>query len=424
MKVGYKKSALGEIPVDWEVVRLGDLASNEKHSFIDGDWIESPFITNSGVRLIQTGNIGIGTFIEKNKKYISEQSFKELRCKEIKEEDVLICRLASPVGRACLLPKLETKNITCVDVTICRPNNNVDRIFLVNYLNYKPTLNRMKNLSGGSTRQRINRTNLGNLKIPIPPLQEQQKIAEILSTVDAKISIIDEQISETQNLKKGLMQSLLSKGIGHTEFKKSALGEIPKSWEVKEINEVTSYVDYRGKTPPKVKEGILLVTAKNIKMGRIDYETSKEYIPKELYDEVMSRGIPKIGDILITTEAPLGNVASVDKENIALAQRVIKYRSNDNILYDNYLKYYMLSPLFQLLLEKESTGSTVKGIKGSRLHKLKVLIPPLKEQQKIASILNSVDEKLGVLSEKKSYYQNLKKGLMQQLLTGLVRVSV
>lgn len=276
----------------------------------------------------------------------------------------------------------------------------------------------------GSTRAKLNKSALESIKIPIPPLKEQQKIAEILSTVDAKISIIDEQISETQNLKKGLMQSLLSKGIGHTEFKKSALGEIPKSWEVKEINEVTSYVDYRGKTPPKVKEGILLVTAKNIKMGRIDYETSKEYIPKELYDEVMSRGIPKIGDILITTEAPLGNVASVDKENIALAQRVIKYRSNDNILYDNYLKYYMLSPLFQLLLEKESTGSTVKGIKGSRLHKLKVLIPPLKEQEKIASILNSVDEKLGVLSEKKSYYQNLKKGLMQQLLTGLVRVSV
>ncbi|ALU75571.1 hypothetical protein AUW17_10020 [Tenacibaculum dicentrarchi] len=414
--------SIKNIPSDWEFVKLSELTivitkgttpTTNGFSYL-----------KNGVNFVKVESIhSNGTFIPSKFAYVGNNCHNSFKRSQLYKDDILFT-IAGALGRSAIVEKNILPANTNQAVAIIRLKNLDNKDYIFHYLRGNSIKKLIERINVSTAQANLSLGQINNFNIPLPPLQEQQKIAEILSTVDAKISIIDEQISETQNLKKGLMQSLLSKGIGHTEFKKSALGEIPKSWEVKEINEVTSYVDYRGKTPPKVKEGILLVTAKNIKMGRIDYETSKEYIPKELYDEVMSRGIPKIGDILITTEAPLGNVASVDKENIALAQRVIKYRSNDNILYDNYLKYYMLSPLFQLLLEKESTGSTVKGIKGSRLHKLKVLIPPLKEQEKIASILNSVDEKLGVLSEKKSYYQNLKKGLMQQLLTGLVRVSV
>lgn len=278
--------------------------------------------------------------------------------------------------------------------------------------------------AAGSTVQNLNIKLVETVKVLIPPLPEQQKIADILSTVDHKIEVVEKQIIETQKLKKGLMQSLLTKGIGHTEFKDSPLGKIPESWKVVKINEVTSYVDYRGKTPPKVSTGILLITARNIKMGKIDYEISKEFIPQELYNSVMSRGVPKIGDVLITTEAPLGNIASVDNENIALAQRVIKYRGNSGILDNSYLKQYMLGSIFQSSLEKQSTGSTVKGIKGSVLHKLNIALPSLSEQQKIATILNSIDDKIEVLLEKKINYKELKQGLMQQLLTGKIRVKV
>lgn len=201
------------------------------------------------------------------------------------------------------------------------------------------------------------------------------------------------------------------------DYKDSMSGDIPSGWMVKELNQVTSYVDYRGKTPPKSKQGIVLVTAKNIKKGKIDYSISKEYIPKELYDLVMSRGKPKLGDIVITTEAPLGNVASIDSENIALAQRVIKYRGHENVLENDFLKYFMLGQYFQDLLDKESTGSTVRGIKGSRLHKSKILIPPLKEQKKIAHILSTVDEKIEVIEEQINENKTLKKGVMQQLFS-------
>lgn len=153
------------------------------------------------------------------------------------------------------------------------------------------------------------------------------------------------------------------------------------------LGELCDYVDYRGKTPKKVDH----VTAKNVRMGFIDYEKSKEYISKDDYLEVMRRGLPKIGDLLITTEAPCGNVALVDREDIALAQRIIKYRPKRENVNRNFLKHYLLSKEFQDVLQKNATGGTVKGIKGSKLHELNVPVPPLEVQQRIVDILDRFD---------------------------------
>jgi type I restriction enzyme, S subunit len=200
-------------------------------------------------------------------------------------------------------------------------------------------------------------------------------------------------------------------------WKESALGLIPKEWEVKQLQQVCEYVDYRGKTPPKTSEGIFLITAKNIKFGFIDYEISKEYIPEYAFESTMSRGKAEIGDVLITTEAPMGNIAQIDKEDMALAQRVIKYRGTKNTLINDFLKFYLLSESFQRLLESESTGSTVKGIKGSRLHKLTILLPPFTEQQKIAEILSTVDKVIVETQTLIAKYKAIKGGMMQDLFT-------
>lgn len=165
----------------------------------------------------------------------------------------------------------------------------------------------------------------------------------------------------------------------------------PDGVKYKRLNEVCTYVDYRGKTPKKVDSGVFLITAKNIRRGYIDYEASKEYIAAEDYDDVMKRGTARLGDILITTEAPCGNAAIVDRENIALAQRVIKYRCN-NDMNPNFLLHVILGTEFQKKLSRASTGGTVKGIKGSKLHLLEVPVPPLPVQQEIVRILDSFTE--------------------------------
>ena len=185
------------------------------------------------------------------------------------------------------------------------------------------------------------------------------------------------------------------------------------------MKDICDYVDFRGKTPKKTESGIFLVTAKNIKKGFIDYNASKEFVSESDYIEIMRRGLPRIGDVLITTEAPCGNVAQIDKEDIALAQRVIKYRSsNENILDNTFLKFMLLSKEFQVNLIKLSTGGTVKGIKGSTLHKMKIKIPPIDEQKRIVSILekfeiltNSITEGLPLAIEQSQkryeYYREL-----------------
>lgn len=175
-------------------------------------------------------------------------------------------------------------------------------------------------------------------------------------------------------------------------------------------------MDYRGKTPTKTKEGIFLVTAKNVKDGFIDYETSKEYISDDAYEEVMHRGKPEVGDVLITTEAPCGNVAQVNNANIALAQRIIKYRGHIGVVDNTYLKYYLLFPEFQKTLNAKSSGGTVQGIKGSVLHQQKIKYPSYEEQKKIGQHMNNLDNLITLHQRKLEKLENLKKSMLKQML--------
>ena len=196
--------------------------------------------------------------------------------------------------------------------------------------------------------------------------------------------------------------------------------EFSGEWEEKKLGEVTTYVDYRGRAPTKTEEGHFLVTAKNIKKGFIDYECSKEYVAESDYLNVMSKGLPEIGDVLFTTEAPMGNVAQVDDKNIALAQRVIKFRSK-KMLSNLYLLHYMLSAVFQKSISEKSIGTTVQGISGKELHRIRLAFPFLHEQEKIASFLSSVDTRIEQLTKKKTLLEQYKKGVMQKIFSQELR---
>lgn len=187
------------------------------------------------------------------------------------------------------------------------------------------------------------------------------------------------------------------------------------SWEQRKLIDVCDYVDYRGKTPTKTDSGVFLVTAKNVKDGYIDYGASQEYISEDDYEEVMHRGKPEIGDVLITTEAPCGNVAQVNRADIALAQRIIKYRGQSNIVDNTYLKYYLLSPEFQDILNAKSSGGTVKGIKGSILHQQEIKYPKYEEQFKIGSYFNNLDHLITLHQREYDRVSTLKKAMLKKM---------
>jgi type I restriction enzyme S subunit len=198
---------------DWKEFSIFELADNRKDLFDDGDWIEAEHITDSGIRLIQTGNIGVGVFKEKDaKKYIYEESFNRLNCKLLQAGDLLICRLADPAGRACIFPEIgERRVITSVDVTIFRPlESKVNRIFLMNVLSTPNWFKQVTERVGGTTHKRISRGALGKLKVKLPIINQQNVSAEILSDVDNEIFAYEKAKSKIERLKQGMMQELLT----------------------------------------------------------------------------------------------------------------------------------------------------------------------------------------------------------------------
>ena len=227
------------------------------------------------------------------------------------------------------------------------------------------------------------------IEIPYTSIEEQRKIGDYLESLDHLITLHQRKCDEVKSLKKYMLQKMFPQN--EQKVPEIRFEGFTEAWEQRKLIEVCDYVDYRGKTPTKTENGIFLVTAKNVKDGFIDYETSKEYISENAYEEVMRRGKPEIGDVLITTEAPCGNVAQVNKADIALAQRIIKYRGHIGVVDNTYLKYYLLSPEFQKILNAKSSGGTVQGIKGSILHQQKIIYPSYEEQKKIGQHMDSLD---------------------------------
>ena len=174
--------------ISWEQRKLMSLCEK----FTDGDWIEAKDQSDFGVRLIQTGNVGLGEYIDKpnNKKWITEETFERLNCEEVFAGDILISRLPEPAGRACIMPDLGVKMITAVDCTIVRTATHVNSKYLLQYLSSQSYFDEVNTCLAGGTRQRISRSNLAGFDVPIPAKYEEQKaIGEFLCGIDHLITL-------------------------------------------------------------------------------------------------------------------------------------------------------------------------------------------------------------------------------------------
>lgn len=163
--------------------------------------------------------------------------------------------------------------------------------------------------------------------------------------------------------------------------------------EYKMEDVLDALIDYRGKTPKKSEQGIPTLSAKSVKNNYIDYSECY-YISEYEYKNFMVRGFPKIGDVLLTTEAPMGVVARLDREDVAVAQRLLTLRGKKGVLDNDYLLYLLQSPYGQALLKEKETGTTVTGIKQAEFRKIILRLPEYQTQKKIAAVLRCIDEKI------------------------------
>lgn len=205
------------------------------------------------------------------------------------------------------------------------------------------------------------------------------RLTEQLSGDEPVIGLVDRCLAaKTKRLASGEMKRKTASATDVIQLEM----DVPAFWRLVPLQDLFQFIDYRGQTPKKTESGVVLVTAKNVRPGRL-HRDPVEYISEKSYKDWMTRGFPKIGDILFTTEAPLGNVALIETTPaFALAQRIIDLQPFTDFN-TKCVMYFMMSPKFQALLERNSTGMTAKGIKAAKLKQLELPIPPAEAQTRI-----------------------------------------
>lgn len=433
IKEGYKETEIGVIPEDWEIKKLIDC-----FNIYGGHSIPRDQLAEKGAYYIHYGDIHTRTnsyiCTNEDSSWLPKVQLSKTKHGAALETGDLVFADASEdyngVGKSIVVFNNGHEIVAGLHTMVGKEkfvllDTHFKRYFLQTNLIKK----QFKRLATGSKVYGITKGNLGIIKFCVPPLPEQQRIAEILSTTDEHIEKLDKTIEDYQLLKKGMMKKLLTEGIGHTEFKETEIGRIPKEWEVIRFFDcLTDFIDFRGRTPKKIgmdwsDDGIMALSALNVKMGRIDFSIPAKYGTEELYNKWMTRGELKKHDILMTMEAPLGNIALVPDDNkYILSQRVVALKTKDNI--ENiFLYYYLLSPLFQNFLNASSTGSTAKGISQKNLEKGFIVRPNYEEQLRIGNILYEIDNRMNLYADEREDFTQLKKALMEQLLTGKIRVK-
>ncbi|MGM9508872.1 restriction endonuclease subunit S [Larkinella sp. GY13] len=415
----YKDSGvdwLGEIPAHWDVVKLKYIFQEKKHK---------------ANQFLQCGSISFGKVVIKDDEKIPDST--RASYQEVLSGEFLI----NPLNLNYDLISLRIA-LSYIDVVVSPGYIVLRNIAELNRQYFKFLLHRydvayMK-LLGSGVRQTISFNHIANSLLILPPLAEQTRIADFL---DRKTAQIDQAIAQKERLiellnerRQVMIHQAVTRGLNPDVPMEDSgiewIGEIPAHWKVAPLTKYASRVDYRGKTPEKVESGIFLVTTKNIKEGKIDYEISKEYVLDSQYKEIMSRGLPKIGDILFTMEAPLGMSAVVDDPTIAIAQRIIKFQFNEFEFNSEFVNFSIQSEYFQIHLQREGTGSTAIGIKASKLHKLRLLKPDIDEQVKIAKYLNqkSAQSVQAIMQQRISIQklQELKSTLINSAVTGKIKV--
>ncbi len=405
----YKASGvawLGDVPSHWVGKRLRDCVEGCSN----GVWGDESDGGDDDIPVIR-----VADFDRESRQVIEYETVRKVDCSQRESRalipgDMLIEKSGGgeqqPVGM--VVSYFGPEGAVCSNfVARMRSREGVVSRFMV-YLHAYLYASRVTGISVKQTTgiQNLNSTAYLSEACFVPPPDEQQAIADYLDTETARIDDLIREKEELIGLLREWRQSVIAeavtKGLDKTAAMKPSgvpwLGDIPSHWDaVGMTKKIASIVDYRGKTPEKVDQGVFLVTAKNIREGFIDYDVSQEFVSVDDYEEVMRRGKPDIGDVLFTTEAPLGNVALVNRTDIALAQRVIKFKGIPQTLDNSFLMYWLLSRYMQEQLSSWSSGSTAEGIKSGRLVRLPLALPPFNEQQAIADYLDDETAKIDAL---------------------------
>lgn len=417
LKMGtkFKKTSIGEIPVEWEALVLKDLVG----SFLNGG---TPDTKNQdfwkGTIPWITGADFLDQTIGQVRRYISEEAVKQSATNVI-PKGALLAVTRTGVGKLAIAPY---DIAISQDITALIANEKTSAGFLYWVLNY--FMAKLGTSKQGTSINGILRKDLEILPIALPPPGEQKKIAEILSSVDDAIGKADAVIAKTQDLKKGLMQRLLTRGIGHTKFKKTPIGQIPVKWEAEKLGHLcrggpeyganASAIQYLEDLPRYVRITDVL---ENGFLTQVD--------KKSISRELAAGYFLEEGDFLFARSgATVGKTYLYRKSDgeCAFAGYMIRFRPDRKKLSSEFLFQVTHSDFYYQWVKGMLRAGAQPNINGSEYSKFLLPTPPIDEQNKIVEILSSVDAAIEKAKSELDHLEQTKKSLMADLLTGRLRV--
>ena len=352
--------------------------------FDDGDWIESKDQSSEGVRLLQTGNIGEGYFVNKaeRKKFISEETFEKLKCKEVYSGDILISRLPEPVGRACIVPELDSRLITAVDCTICRINEDiVNKEYLCYFFQSQSYYNQVKQKVAGTTRKRISRKNLEQIKVYLPLLDIQGKIVQKLNTVSELISYRKKQLEDFDLLVKSQFVEMF--------------GDIQKNTKKWEMNTLNAIADIRsGGTPSRQNEeyfkgNIPWITTVALGKITVNEKDAVEFITEEAIKNSSTKLIPAYS-LLFGVRVGVGKI-SVNTVPMCTNQDIVAIMNIDDNRYNQIFLKNVIDVYFEYF-NNQKRGATIQGIKSEVLKNINIPVVDISLQNQFATFVQQVDK--------------------------------
>ncbi|MEM0172448.1 restriction endonuclease subunit S [Thermofilum sp.] len=392
----FKETPIGTLPKDWNVVKLGD---NRVASLVKSG--STPLKNRSDYWNGTIPFVTIGD-MTKTEKYLydTESKITESAIKNsstfLVPENCILLSMYGTIGKVVInkVPAAISQNIAAI---VLNRENTYEEFLHYALKHYSFQFKGAKII----TLKHLDMWIVKSTKIPLPPVLEQMAIAEVLSVVDLAIQKTDEVIAKTERLKKGLMQELLTKGIGHKEFKDTEIGRIPKDWKVTKLGDITLLKN--GERPELSEDGPFPVYGANGIMG---------YSQNYLVDNDFTLVIGRVG---ASGEIHLGQGRIWISDNAIYSE---SYHKSE--IYPPYLLYLLKSKK----LAQFASKTTHPIITQTFLKNLLIQLPELTEQQKIADILSTVDKKLEIERNEKARLERIKQGLMYLLLTGKIRVKV
>jgi len=422
-----------DLPEGWRWVRLEEDVILMSGSRPKGGAVEEGIPSLGGEHISEDGRI---IFTKQNAKYIPDKFFKLMPKGKAEVNDILINKDGANTGKVAILKVKFHPHIAINEhLFILRSKKLFEQKYLFYWLYSSFAQTEIRNRITGSAQPGLSSSFIKNFFLPLPPLPEQQKIAEILETVDNAIEKTEKIIEKYKRIKQGLMQDLLTKGIDENgnirnekthKFKDSPLGRIPEEWEVVRLGEIALNITdgKHGDCQDEENSGYYFISAKDVYDGKIDYEKARQ-ITKKDFEEAHKRTLLEPEDIVLTNSGTIGKIAVVkeipETFRTTFQKSVAIIKLNRETSAPNFIAQELTSLVKKLI--NESYGSAQQNLLLRDLRKMFIPLPPLPEQQRIAEILSQIDKTIEKEEQYKEKLKRLKQGLMEDLLTGKVRVN-